>query len=72
LPCWLVLLLGVAAVVVGVWLTAEPLRSLSLLVVLVVAGLVLTGAGEIALGRVVAATGCGLTVWGSRSRSGSA
>jgi hypothetical protein len=52
-----------------VWLTAEPLRSLSLLVV---AGLVLTGAGEIALGRVVAATGCGLTVWGSRSRSGSA
>jgi hypothetical protein len=25
---------------------------------------VLTGAGEIALGRVVAATGCGLTVWG--------
>jgi len=48
LPWWLVLLFGVAAVVVGVWLTAEPFRSLSVLVVLVVAGLLLTGAGEIA------------------------
>jgi uncharacterized membrane protein HdeD (DUF308 family) len=39
LPWWLVLLFGVAAVVVGVWLTAEPFRSLPVLIVLVVAGL---------------------------------
>jgi uncharacterized membrane protein HdeD (DUF308 family) len=45
---WLVLLFGVAAVVVGALLTAEPFRSLPVLVLLVVAGLLLTGAGEIA------------------------
>ena len=49
LPWWAVLGLGVAAVVVGVWLTAEPFRSLSVLVALVAAGLVLTGLGEIAV-----------------------
>jgi uncharacterized membrane protein HdeD (DUF308 family) len=48
LPWWTVGLLGLASVGLGVVLTAEPFRSLSVLHWLVVAGLILTGAAELA------------------------
>ncbi len=48
MPWWAVLILGVACVVLGVVLTAEPFRSLSVLVLLVGLAMLLTGVGEIA------------------------
>jgi uncharacterized membrane protein HdeD (DUF308 family) len=48
LPWWVVLVLGVACAALGVWLTAEPFRSLSVLAALVAAGLILTGLSELA------------------------
>jgi uncharacterized membrane protein HdeD (DUF308 family)/fermentation-respiration switch protein FrsA (DUF1100 family) len=48
LPWWLVLLLGVAAVVLGGVLTADPSFSLSVLDWLVAAALILTGLSELA------------------------
>ncbi|MGH9250145.1 MAG: lipase family protein [Acidimicrobiales bacterium] len=47
-PWWTVLVLGIACVAVGVWLLAEPFRSLSVLHWLVVAGLILSGVAELA------------------------
>ena len=41
MPWWAVLALGAACGVVGIWLLAEPFRSLSVLVWLVAAALVL-------------------------------
>ena len=43
MPWWAVLALGAACGVVGIWLLAEPFRSLSVLVWLVAAALVLSG-----------------------------
>lgn len=48
LAWWVVLALGVACVGLGVWLLAEPFRSLSVVRWLVVAGLMASGAAELA------------------------
>ena len=47
-PWWAVLALGLACVGVGVWLLAEPFRSLSVLHWLIVTGLILSGVAELA------------------------
>ena len=47
-PWWFSLVVGLAGVVVGAYLIAEPFRSLSVLATLVAVGLLLSGAGELA------------------------
>ena len=47
MPWWVVLALGAACVAVGVWLLAEPFRSISVLAWLVAAALILSGVAEL-------------------------
>jgi len=48
MPWWAGLALGAACVVVGVWLLAQPFRSLSVLTWLVAAAMILSGVAELA------------------------
>ena len=54
MPWWAVLVLGLACVVVGGFLTVRPFTSLAVLGALVVLGLILTGASEVGSAEVAA------------------
>lgn len=54
-PRWLVLLLGLCSVLLGITLITRPFQSLAVLILLVAAGLILTGLSELAERSDVAA-----------------